>query len=61
MEDRVGESTLEGLSKEAGLVGAFQVGMPLSRFKGGRAAGGLRRLDAGSLGLGRPVTTVQSG
>lgn len=57
----MGESTLEGLSKEAGLVGAFQVGMPLSRFKGGRAAGGLRRLDAGSLGLGRPVTTVQSG
>lgn len=57
----LGESTLDGLSKGAGMVGAFQVGIPLFRFKGGRAAGGLRRLDAGSVGLGRSVTAAQFG
>ncbi len=35
--------------------------MPLSSFKGGRAAGGLRRLDAGSWGLGRSVIAAQFG
>jgi len=39
----LGESTLERLSKEIGMFGAFQVGIPLSRFKGGRGLRGWMR------------------